>query len=191
MTCFLNSLKRHKKGFQYGFVWWMCTRFLPSIPSKHIKNYGLRMLGLQMNKNVHFYGRFDIRSPKGIIIEDGVSIGPNVLLDGRKGLTIRKGAVIAYDAIIWTLNHDYNDEHFCAKGAPVEIGAYSWICSRSIVLPGVSIGEGAVVASNAVVTRDIPPYAIVAGIPANIIGYRTRKKWKYSYVFDDDYVHLI
>lgn len=62
-----------------------------------------------------FYEDYHIRNPKGITIEDGVSIGPKVLLDGRKGLHIGKSAVIAYEAVIWTLNHDYNDNNFCAK----------------------------------------------------------------------------
>lgn len=70
------------------------------------------------------------------------------------------------------------------------IGAYSWICSRAIVLPGVNIGEGAVVASGAVVTKSVPPYAIVAGIPAKIIGYREKKDWEYGYSAEKDYTHF-
>lgn len=106
-----------------------------------------------------------MRNPKGLIIEDGVNIGPKCLLDARKGLIIRKNAVIAYEAVIWSLNHDYNDKYFCGKGALTEIGEYAWICSRSIILPGVKVGEGAVVASGAVVTKDVPPYTIVGGVP--------------------------
>lgn len=110
-----------------------------------------------------------------MIIEDGVSIGPNVLLDARCGLRIRKNSVIAYEAIIWTLNHDYNDDYFCGKGGPVEIGEYVWICSRAIILPGVKIGNGAVVASGAIVTKDVEPYTIVAGVPAKEISKREKK----------------
>ena len=76
------------------------------------------------------------------------------------------------EAIIWTLNHDYNDIHFCGKGASTEIGTYAWICSRSIILPGIKIGEGAIVASGAVVTKDVPTFTIVGGIPAKVIGKR-------------------
>ena len=64
---------------------------------------------------------------------------------------------------------------FCGKGALTEIGEYAWICSRSIILPGVKVGEGAVVASGAVVTKDVPPYTIVGGVPAKVIGKRERK----------------
>lgn len=103
------------------------------------------------------------------------------MLDGRKGLKIGRSVVIAYEAIIWTLNHDYNDVHFCGKGASVEIDDYAWICSRSMILPGIKIGKGAVVASGAIVTKDVPPYSIVAGIPAKVIGKRMEKAYDYGY----------
>ncbi len=144
-----------------------------------------------MSRNVKFIGSFSIRNHKGLTLKDGVCIGPGSLLDARKGLTIEENAVIAYQAIIWTFNHDYNDINFCGKGAPVTIGAYSWICSRSIILPGVTIGEGCVVASGAIVTKDVPPYSIVAGIPAKVIGKREKKDWKYGYHANNDFSHLV
>ena len=138
-------------------------------------------MGLKCDGDVCIYAGFHIRAPETITIGSGVSIGPKVLLDGRKGLTIGKSVVIGYEAIIWTLHHDYNDLLFRGKGAPVTIGDYAWICSRSIVLPGVSIGEGAVIASGAVVTKDVPPFAVVGGIPARVIGYREKKEYAYGY----------
>lgn len=66
-------------------------------------------------KECSFYFGFTVRNPKGLIIEDGVNIGPKCLLDARKGLIIRKNAVIAYEAVIWSLNHDYNDKYFVVK----------------------------------------------------------------------------
>lgn len=180
----------HIRGFKNGFIWWYVNSFLSAVPSKHIRYYGLKGLGMKLAENVRFYQGFHIRQPKKIRIEDGVSIGPKVLLDGRNGLTIRKSAVIAYGAIIWTLNHDYTDEKFCGKGAPVEIGTYSWICSHSIILPGITIGEGAIVASGAVVTKDVPPYSIVGGVPAKVIGYRPKKRWNYGYKKHNDTMHL-
>ena len=105
-------------------------------------------------------------------------------------MTIKQNAVIAYEAIIWSLNHDYNDMNFCGKGAPTEIGEYAWICSRSIILPGVKVGEGAIVASGAIVTKDVPPYAIVGGIPARIIGEREKNNYNYGYKLKENKCHL-
>lgn len=184
-------IKRHIKGLLYGLKWNLTNSIIPNIPSQTFRNWGLRKMGVNMSKNVKFYSGFSVRNPNGLTIEDGVSIGPKVLLDARKGLTIRKSAVIAYDAVIWTLNHDYNDVNFSGKGAPVEIGAFAWVCSRSIILPGVTIGEGAVVASGAIVTKDVEPYTIVAGVPAKIIGNREEKEYKYGYNKETDFQHLI
>lgn len=186
-----SKLKRHIRGFMSGFRWLMTNSILPHFPSQTIRNRGLRMMGVKMSKNVKFYSGFSVRNPKGLVIEDGVNIGPKVLLDARCGLTIRKNAVIAYDAIIWSLNHDYNDIHFCGKGALVEIGAYAWVCSRSIILPGVKIGEGAIVASGAIVTKDVEPWTIVGGIPAKTIGKREQKEYDYGYKAECDFQHLI
>lgn len=174
-----------------GLKWQLSTCLIPNLPSQTLRNWGMRKLGVKMSKNVKFYSGFSVRSPQGLCIEDGVNIGPRVLLDARCGLTIHKNAVIAYDAIIWSLNHDYNDIHFCGKGAPVDIGSYAWICSRSIILPGVKIGEGAVVASGAIVTDNVEPYSIVGGIPAKKIGNREKKDYQYGYNAGNDYVHFV
>lgn len=175
------------KGRIYGrllrsnFLWWITNCVICYCPSLTIRRGWLKLLGMTINGKVMFYEGFHIRNPKGIVIEDGVSIGPKVLLDGRCGLYIGKSAVIAYDAIIWSLNHDYNDLHFCGKGAPVHIGEYAWVCSRSIILPGIKIGKGAVIASGAIVTKNVPDFAIVAGIPAKVIGEREVKEYDYGY----------
>jgi len=178
----LKQVKRYIKSLKPGWRWWFVNSWLCNFPSIRFRGWCLRKMGMKMSKNVRLFTGFHIREPQNIIIEDGVSIGPKVLLDGRMGLTIKKNAVIGYEAIIWTLNHDYNDLHFCGKGAPVEIGENAWVCSRSIILPGIKIGKGSVVASNAVVTKDVPPFAIVAGIPAKVIGQRETKNYEYGFV---------
>lgn len=174
-------MKKHLWAIKSGLIWIFINSLLSNLPFIGLRNKGLRLLGIKMSSNVRLYQGFHIREPHKIEIGDGVSIGPKVLLDGRCGLKIGCSVTIAYEAIIWTLNHDYNDINFVAKGAPVVIGDYAWICCRSIVLPGIKIGKGAIVASGAVVTKDVPPFAIVAGIPAKIIGYREEKSYKYGY----------
>lgn len=179
------------KSFVGGLKKWWLVQIVPFLPSIRMRNRILAFMGVKMSRNVRFYPGFEIRSPKRIEIADGVTIGPKVLLDGRKGLSIGKGTVIAYESIIWTLNHDYNDEFFCTKGAPVKIGKHCWICSRSIILPGITIGDGAVVASGAVVTKDVPPFAIVGGVPARIIGHREEKEYKNGYNHNHSKNHIL
>jgi len=186
----INAFRKQKAKWQPGWEWWFTNSFLYNFPSKHFRNYMLKKMGMKFLGDARIYAGFHIRNPKGIVLGKGVSIGPKVLLDGRKGLTIEEGAVIGYGAIIWTLNHDYNDIHFCGKGARVTIGKHAWICSNSIVMPGISIGEGAVVASGAVVTHDVPPFTIVGGVPARVIGQREKKDYDYGYCQKNDKLHF-
>lgn len=102
-----------------------------------------------INYGCVFDGRhYDIR------IGDDVSIGP--------------------EASILTLGHDPRSPTFALQGGTVTIGRFAWIGYRAIVLPGVAIGEGAAVGAAAVVTKDVEPFAIVAGNPARKVGERPR-----------------
>jgi maltose O-acetyltransferase len=95
------------------------------------------------------------------------------LLDGRRyPITIGSDVSIGPEVAILTLGHDPRSPEFADRGGPVTIGDHAWIGFRAIVLPGVSIGEGAVVGAGAVVSRDVPPFTIVAGNPARPIGRR-------------------
>jgi maltose O-acetyltransferase len=97
------------------------------------------------------------------------------ILDGRKFI-IRTGhdVSIGPEATILTLGHDPQSPAFADRGGDVIIGDHVWIAYRAVILPGVTIGEGAVVAAGAVVTRDVEPFAIVAGVPAKKVGERNR-----------------
>ena len=130
-------------------------------------------MGAKISEKVSMFRDVSIRQPSGLIIGDGSSIGPGVMLDARAGLHIGRNVTIAYQAVIWTVDHDVNSRDFRTDGKSVEICDHAWVCSRSIVLPGVKIGQGAVVASGAVVTHDVEPYTIVGGVPAKVIGKRT------------------
>jgi len=97
------------------------------------------------------------------------------LFDGRK-FQIHTGddVSIGPEAAILTLGHDPQSPGFADRGGDVVIGSRVWIGYRALVLPGLKIGEGAVVGAGAVVTRDVDPFAIVVGNPARKIGDRNR-----------------
>jgi maltose O-acetyltransferase len=137
-------------------------------------------MGAHIDRTVTMFMGAEIRRPSGLSIGAGCSIGPHVMLDARSGLVIGRNVTIAREAMIWTMHHDYNDPGFRCVGGSVTVGDYAWICSRAIVLPGVRIGEAAVVASGAVVTNDVADYVVVGGVPARQIA--TREKRQYDYV---------
>jgi len=106
------------------------------------------------------------------------------VFDGRK-FAIRTGddVSIGPEAAILNLGHDPRSPEFADRGGDVIIGHHVWIGYRAIILPGVKIGDGAVVGAGAVVTRDVEPFVIVAGNPARKIGERNRDL-KYSLDYD-------
>ena len=79
---------------------------------------------------------------------------------------------IAQEVNIWSLQHDYNSSTYSIEKGTVIIEDYVWLASRVTVLPGVTIGRGAVVGACSVVTKDIPPMCIAVGNPAHVIGER-------------------
>ena len=158
---------------------WLFIAALKRVPSRRLRLALLRKRGARIAQNVSMYASIEVRNPRGLSIAEGCSIGPRVLLDARKELEIHENVTIAYDAIIWTLHHDMNASDFHTCGAKTTIDKYAWICSRAILLPGVHIGEGAVVASGAVVTKDVEPYTVVGGVPAKKIGERAKTEFQY------------
>lgn len=101
-------------------------------------------------------------------------INRNCRLDARGGITIGSNVSISPECYLISASHDPHSPGFwgSAKPTAVSIDDHAWLGVRAIVLPGVTIGRGAVVGAGAVVTRDVEPLAIVAGNPARVIGRR-------------------
>jgi acetyltransferase-like isoleucine patch superfamily enzyme len=102
-------------------------------------------------------------------------VGYNCELDGRRELRIGRNVNISADVKFYALQHDYNSPDFKAVGAPIIVEDYVWVSVRVIVLPGVTIGRGAVIAAGALVTKNVEPYVIMGGVPAKKIGERKRE----------------
>jgi acetyltransferase-like isoleucine patch superfamily enzyme len=115
-----------------------------------------------------------------IVIGNNCVINRDCLLDGRQGkIEIGNNVDIARGVWIFTMEHDPHDDYHRPVFGNVTIGDYVWIASRVIILPGVTIGKGALIAAGAVVTKDVPEGKIVGGIPAKVIGDR-KSKLKYE-----------
>jgi len=139
--------------------------------------YTLTGLEIGEKSKIHVFCRFF--EPKNIEIGKDTIIGESTFLDGRAKLKIGSHTDIASQVLIYNSKHDINDPKFEAKNSPVEIGDYVFIGPRSIIMPGVKIGKGAVVAAGAIVTKNIPSYKIYAGVPAIEIGERKLKDLHY------------
>ena len=147
------------------------------IPSVHLRTWLYRGVGVKMGKNVTIHFRTEVRCPERLTLGDGTIIGDNAILDARRGLTMGRNVNLSSDVSIYTHQHDHRDPYF---GLPsedklklsVEIDDRAWLGANVIVLPGVHIGEGAVCCAGCVVTKDVEPFAVVAGIPARKVNER-------------------
>lgn len=135
-----------------------------------------------VGRNVYFCTGYSISSLHKVSVGDNTWIGENFYAKCEGGLTIGSGVIISRGVEIWTANHNYDsedlvslpyDRRFVLK--PVNIDDNVWIGSRVTIIPGISIGEGAVIGAGAVVTHDVPPLAVVGGNPATIIKYRNQE----------------
>lgn len=158
----------------------MVLRWVGYVPSHIFRNTFYKLSGIKLGKGstLHMWANF--YDPNGIEIGKDTIIGDHCFLDGRALLKIGDHVDMASQVLIYNSEHDLGKEDFSAKVEPVEIGDYVFIGPRAIILPGVKIGKGAVVAAGAVVTKDVPEFAIVGGVPAKIIGERKDKNLNYK-----------
>jgi acetyltransferase-like isoleucine patch superfamily enzyme len=158
-----------------GMAAYFYNSFVGRIPSRTIRHAWLKMYlpnfgsGTSVQSGCRFLNGRKVLFGKRNVINFGC------LFDGRKFL-IRTGddVSIGPEAAILTLGHDPQSPHFSDRGGDVTIGDRVWIAYRATILPGISIGEGAVVGAGAVVTKNVDPYTLVAGNPARKIGERNR-----------------
>ena len=148
--------------------------YVGAVPSRLLRHGAYRALGMQLAESAVVHRGAEIHAPENISVGPSSIIGFEAILDGRSGITIGANVNLSSEVAIWTQQHDLNHPGFGATGAPVVVEDRAWLSFRTTVLPGVRIGEGAVVAAGAVVTRDVEPYSVVAGIPATEIAQRSR-----------------
>jgi len=152
----------------YGYNYW-----IGNFPSRRVREIYLKgWLGKFGAKSGVQMGCRFLNGRKVFLGEKNV-INFGCLFDGRQYcIWMGSNVSIGPEATILTLGHDPRSATFADRGGDVVIGDRVWIGYRAIILPGVTIGEGAVVGAGALVTKDVEPYAIVVGNPARVIGCR-------------------
>lgn len=170
----VNRLFNYILDFELLLVTWAGL-----VPCHYFRLFFYALAGMKIGKGsrIHIGARFFY--PAKIQIGQGSILGDNIFLDGRDKLIIGSHVDIASGVMIYNSEHDINSDDFHAISGPVEIEDFVFIGPRAIILPGVRIGKGAVIAAGAVVTKDVGEFQIVGGVPAEVIGERKIKDLHY------------
>lgn len=129
-----------------------------------------RLTSQPVDESFSLFPPFYTDCGKNIHIGKHVFINMGCKFQDQGGIFIGDGVLIGHNVVLATLNHAMQPERRSDMlPAPIHIGKRVWIGSNATVLPGVTIGDGAVVAAGAVVTRDVPANTVVGGVPAKVI----------------------
>lgn len=162
-------------------LYYSFAQFLPASTNSYfrwcrsIRRFCVKRCFESCGKDVNVEKGAKFGTGSGIHIGDGSGIGVNCSIHGP--LTIGTDVMMGPEVVILTNSHKFNrvDVPMNKQGSYVEqviIGNDVWIGMRTIILPGVRIGNGVIIGAGAIVTKDVPDYAIVGGVPAKIIRYR-------------------
>ncbi len=169
---------------------YVTNHVISRIPSHTLRNAWLRrVLGWDLGPNAtilmgQYIQMAGIRhSGKRVAIGTDTVINRGCLLYTTGGLVIGEHVSISSGVWLVTGSHLMNDPEFSDIYRPIAIDDYAWIGSRATILAGVTIGRGAVVMAGAVVSRDVPPYAVVGGVPAQVVSMRELRDPAYSLNF--------
>lgn len=129
---------------------------------------------------VHILNNVRYRGINNLVVGNNVRIGDDVFIQASGGVTLEDDVMLGPGVKIWSINHRYDslERPIWAQGYicdPVVIGKGCWLGANAIVLPGVNLPEGCVVSAGSVVNKkQYPPFSIIAGNPARVIGTRVR-----------------
>jgi len=160
------------KRFLWEIVWACLGKMTPRWCLNDWRCFLLRAFGAKIGRGCRVQGGAEIWQPWNLTLGDNCWIDGGVRLYTVDRITLGSNCVVSAGAFACTAGHDVSSPIFELRTAPVTIGDCAWIAGNAIILPGLAIGEGAVIAAGAVVTKDVAPWTVVGGNPAKEIGRR-------------------
>jgi len=178
-----NYKNRHSVKSKIGRMIWNVVRLLlfRPTPDRFLevfvawRRFLLRVFGAKIGKHCAIRNTARIWAPWNLEIGDWVAISEECDIYNVDKITIGERSTISRGAFICCAGHDIESPIMELTYSPITIGHDAWIAARAIVMPGVRIGDGAVVAAGAVVTKDVEPWTVVGGNPAKVIKKRVLK----------------
>jgi putative colanic acid biosynthesis acetyltransferase WcaF len=140
------------------------------------RSFLLRRFGAKVGRRSKIRRSVRVYYPWNLVIGELCIIGDDVRLYDLGQMTIGDRVMISQEAYLCAGTHDHTDPALPLLTPPITIGADAWICARAFIGPGVSVGQGAIVAACGVAVKDVEPWTIVGGNPAKFIGKRVLGK---------------
>lgn len=156
------------------FRYYLMNTVVNGIPSRRFRKFYYRYWGMRIGDNTTIGRNFIVTHPNRLEIGHNTIIGWSCHFQAQGGIIIGNNVNFGSYSRIWTGSHDINHSNFSATFEPVVIEDHAWVSTGVIILQGVIIGEGAVVMAGAVITKNVPAYSIVGGVPAEKKGERSR-----------------
>lgn len=126
----------------------------------------LRIFGAKVGPGCHFYPSGKVWAPWNLVCEDCCTLADQAEIYNPSQVYLESHCIISQQAYICGATHDYNDPDFPMISYCMRLGAYSWICARASVSPGVSVGAGAVLGLGSVASDDLESWTVYCGVPA-------------------------
>jgi putative colanic acid biosynthesis acetyltransferase WcaF len=143
------------------------------LPGSQLRIFLLKSFGAQIGPGVRIKPHVRIKFPWRLQVEAHSWIGEDVWIDNLAPVIIGAHCCVSQGAYLCTGSHDLRRPEFDLVTRPITLGNGAWVCARACVGPGVTIGEGAVLAFGSVATKDLAPWTINSGTPAVGVGKRT------------------
>ena len=126
----------------------------------------LRIFGATIGANAHPYPRCRIWAPWNLVMGPDSCLADEVECYCVDKITLGESAIVSQQSMLCTATHDYNSSEFELITRPIFLGPHAWVGARAFIGPGVSLGEGAVVGAASAAFKDVPPWTVVGGNPA-------------------------
>ena len=159
------SLRNRLTRLSWRVIYLLLFRTSPT-PFHAWRSALLRLFGARVGPGCHFYPGGRVWAPWNLACEDCCTLADGAEIYNPSPIYLESHCIIAQQAYICGATHDYNDPEFPMISYRMRLGAYSWICARASVAPGVQVGAGAVLGLGSVATRDLEPWTVYAGAPA-------------------------
>ncbi|MFA5956418.1 WcaF family extracellular polysaccharide biosynthesis acetyltransferase [Hyphomicrobium sp.] len=152
-----------------------CLLVRSQIPGSAHRRFVLRLFGARIGTAVVIKPGVRIKFPWRLTVGDHSWLGEDAWIDNLADVMIGSHCCISQAAYLCTGNHDWAATGFDLRAAPIRICDGAWIAARSVVAPGVTIGEGSILAIGSVATRNLNAWSINAGSPATQTGQRPKR----------------